>query len=183
MIALGALSDTHVPGAAPRIPSRVLEVFREQRVEAILHAGDVCERSVLEELQQVAPVLAVRGNRDLFGREVRRLPRRRIVTFGGVKIGVVHGHGGIRYLANRLAQLVGRSSGTPSDESLARGFSKDVSVIVYGHTHVPRNERVGGRLFFNPGSTVPPYHTGLGPTIGLIRIEGGVAATEILKLM
>src|SRR5215470_12582980 len=72
-------------------------------VDAILHAGDICVQRVLDALGELAPVYAVRGNRDL----ALRLPLDRELTFDGVRLGLTHGHGGFsRYLGEKLLATV-----------------------------------------------------------------------------
>ncbi len=71
---VGVISDTHVPAIARSLPAAVFEVFKG--VDLILHAGDVVELSVLDELRTIAPVEAVAGNMD--GSEVHlNLPLKR----------------------------------------------------------------------------------------------------------
>ncbi|MGA2682891.1 MAG: YfcE family phosphodiesterase [Candidatus Bathyarchaeia archaeon] len=60
--AIGLISDTHVPKRAAKVPQKVFEIF--QNVDFIIHAGDLVELSVIDELEQIAPVLAVHGNMD-----------------------------------------------------------------------------------------------------------------------
>ena len=59
---IGLISDTHIPHDAKAIPPQVKEVFRG--VDLILHAGDIYLSSVLDELEEIAPVLAARGDDD-----------------------------------------------------------------------------------------------------------------------
>lgn len=59
---IGVISDTHVPVRARALPGEVFRIFAG--VDLILHAGDLVTLDVLDELQAVAPVLAVRGNVD-----------------------------------------------------------------------------------------------------------------------
>ena len=59
---VGLISDTHVPKKARCIPKRVFEIF--ENVDYIIHAGDLVELAVVDELEQIAPVLAVHGNMD-----------------------------------------------------------------------------------------------------------------------
>ena len=88
-ITLGLIADTHMPDRVRNLHPRILPIFKEAQVTAILHAGDVCVPRVLHELKQLAPVFAVRGNRDLFGFD---LPLTRELEYGGVRIGLAHGH-------------------------------------------------------------------------------------------
>ena len=61
---IGLISDTHVPKRAFCIPKRVFDVFAN--VDFVIHAGDLVELAVIDELEQAAPVLAVHGNMDSF---------------------------------------------------------------------------------------------------------------------
>lgn len=81
---IGVISDTHSNWLS-QLPADIFHIFRD--VDLILHGGDVTERWVLDDLQRLAPVLAVRGNHDRH----LDLPYRRVVELGGVRIGLVHG--------------------------------------------------------------------------------------------
>jgi putative phosphoesterase len=59
---IGVISDTHIPYDAETIPPQVKELFKG--VDVILHAGDIYLSSVLDELEEIAPVLAARGDDD-----------------------------------------------------------------------------------------------------------------------
>jgi uncharacterized protein len=56
------LADTHAPRRRRRCPPPLAEHLRG--TDLILHAGDVCTASVLDELSGYAPVHVVRGNND-----------------------------------------------------------------------------------------------------------------------
>ena len=62
MMRIGLISDTHMPERWPRLPSCIFSLF--DGVDLILHAGDVGELWVLDELSLIAPVIAVHGNDD-----------------------------------------------------------------------------------------------------------------------
>src|SRR5437764_8732647 len=101
MVRLGVISDSHIPDRMRTLPPAMFEALAG--VDAILHAGDICVQRVLDALAQVAPVYAVRGNRDL----VLRLPLDRVLTFEGVRLGLTHGHGGLgRYVREKLLTQV-----------------------------------------------------------------------------
>jgi len=91
MITLGIIADTHVPDRVPQLNPRIFSIFREAGVQAILHAGDACSSDVLSQLGEIAPVHAVRGNRD--STRLAYLPRKLTLEFGGLTIGMMHGHG------------------------------------------------------------------------------------------
>ena len=59
---IGIISDTHIPMRTQSIPKKVFDVFKD--VDMILHCGDIEVRSVIEELEEIAPVIAVHGNCD-----------------------------------------------------------------------------------------------------------------------
>ncbi len=89
---IGLISDTHVPSRAKAIPASVYSAF--ENVDYIIHAGDLVDFSVLEELEQVAPVLAVCGNMD--NPQVREvLPSLNSLKIFDWKIGVTHEPGAL----------------------------------------------------------------------------------------
>ena len=94
-IVLGVVTDSHVPERMKSIPESAIQCFYQNDVTTILHAGDICNSRALTQLEKVAPVIAVRGNRDIWSSTGRSLPLSLVVEFGGVKIGLTHGHGGL----------------------------------------------------------------------------------------
>jgi hypothetical protein len=122
-----------LPRGSRRLPDRCLEVLGA--ADLILHAGDVSSAAAFEELQALGPPLvAVHGNAD--EPELRRLlPESRVVEVEQVRIGMLHAPGP---RAGREARLAARFPGTDG--------------VVYGHTHVPQIEPVGGVWILNPGS-------------------------------
>jgi len=104
-------------------------------VELILHAGDVRGDDILDELELIAPVRAVRGNTDPLGDP--RLPEYVDLEVGGVRIHISHGH----------------EVGAPTPEKLLARY--DADVIVYGHTHKALVVNVDGRWVVNPGAAGP----------------------------
>jgi putative phosphoesterase len=169
MTVVGVLADTHIPDRVPDLDARVFRTFREAGVTAILHAGDVSVPRVLDELEQIAPVHAVRGNRDIL--YLRRLPMQARLNFDGVVIGMAHGHGTFsRYMIDKLQRAIkGRYAGKYVRRILAT--FPDADVIVFGHLHVPCSFRIDGKLLFNPGSTCYPFPRSYPPTFGLLHLE------------
>ncbi|WP_233865704.1 metallophosphoesterase family protein [Paraburkholderia adhaesiva] len=100
--------------------------------EALVHAGDICDRSVLDALAAIAPLTAVRGNND-HGAWAEALPVQTTLEVGGVKIAIVH----------ELRDLPG--------DPVAGG----IAVVVSGHSHKPSVETHDGVLYVNPGSAGP----------------------------
>ncbi len=169
VLTIGVVADTHVPDRAVRLNHGLLPALRGHKVDHILHAGDICRPDVLEELGEVAPVTAVRGNRDwAFSGS---LPWARTVELAGVSIGLVHGHGSLTdYLWDKIQYLV---EGYRLERYLQviRKRAPQAQVIVFGHTHRPANVVVDGVLYFNPGSAnfSPPERHG-SPGFGILRI-------------
>ncbi len=167
---LGVIADTHVPDRAPRLHPKAVETFQQAGVTAILHAGDICVPAVLEELEHVAPVFAVRGNRDWL---LPDLPQALDLQAGDLEIGLTHGHGGwSRYLIDKLQYLLHGYHLERYVSSLQELFP-NAGIVVFGHTHRPVCEWVDGRLFFNPGSAGAanePARTQR--SVGLIHVDG-----------
>ncbi len=131
-IIIGVVSDTHIPARARKVPTPVLRTFAW--VELIIHAGDLTELGVLDELSRLAPVVAVAGNMDSW--EARqRLGDTRLLELEGFRIGVLHGHGEYGGIQARVLAAF-----------------PDAHCVVFGHTHAPYCERHGDVLLFNPGS-------------------------------
>jgi len=180
MITLGVLADTHIPDRAPALPLQVLQRFSEARVAAILHAGDVSVPRVLKQLEEIAPVFAVRGNRDIY--VLRQLPLQVRLNYEGLSIGLAHGHGTFSsYMIDKVhRQLNGRLIERYVQRLLLT--FPDMDVIVFGHLHVPCNFHLDGKLLFSPGSTSYPWPRKAPPTFGLLRLEGTGAQGEIIEL-
>lgn len=162
---VGVISDTHIPTRARHLPPALFEIFRG--VDLILHAGDVVEEQVLEELEALAPVEAVAGNMDPY-LLASRLGRKKILQLGKFRIGMTHGDVGDGYHREK----------TP--ERAFSLFSQDrVDCIVFGHTHRPYKAYMNGVLLFNPGS---PTDRRREPrcSVGLLTVdESGIEAEHV----
>jgi putative phosphoesterase len=157
---VGVLSDTHVPTAAPSLPPGVFDAFRG--VDLILHAGDIGDLSVLDQLRTLAPVEAVAGNVD--GLDVQAmLPRRRVLSLGNFVIGLTHG----KYRLDEQQEMIRKEFGS-------------VDLIVYGHSHRPFWGRVGDVLFLNPGSPTDNRHAPY-QSVALLTVDDMLVA-EIVRL-
>jgi len=161
---VGLISDTHIPAKAKTVPKKIFEVF--DGVSLILHAGDLTQLSVVDELKQLAPVVAVCGNMD--GYKVReKLPRINSVKVYKWKIGAIHDPG----IFMRMKKM----------KTIAK--ENDFSVLVFGHTHRPSLKREEGIIFVNPGSPtnpLPPFLTK--PTVALLRITKEKIEPEIIEI-
>ncbi|MCW5876961.1 MAG: metallophosphoesterase family protein, partial [Anaerolineales bacterium] len=180
-ITLGLVADTHVPDRRRRLHPGLLPALRAAKVSQILHAGDICLPAILAELGQVAPVLAVRGNRDWF--RSADLPLARHLPAGGLRIGLTHGHGGWRaYLGDKLRYLLMGPQSFDFFAQRAAAMLPEADVVVFGHNHEPMVQQVGGRLVVNPGSACCQVFPDRAPTFGLLHINGKQAEAEIVEL-
>jgi hypothetical protein len=149
---IGVISDTH-------------GLLRPEALDAlsgsdhIIHAGDIGKPEILDRLKQIAPVTAVRGNVDT-GSWARKIPITNVLGVDGVSIYVLH----------ILDQLDLKPE--------AAGFA----AVVYGHSHVPKQEMKNGVLYFNPGSA-GPRRFNLPVRVGKLIVEGSKLRGEIINLL
>lgn len=133
---VGVVADTHLPRFGDRLPAGLRRGLGEEAVELILHLGDFTGPEIPHLLEALAPLEAVAGNNDASDL-VQRFGRRKIVTVGGVRIGMIHGDG---------------TRGSTTSRSLGAFEKEAVDVICFGHSHQPLCERRGEIWLVNPGS-------------------------------
>ncbi len=158
---IGLISDTHIPDRARILPQNVIDAFSD--VDLILHAGDLTSPKVIEELEDIAPVVAVQGNMDR-ARGIN-LPVAQVIEAEDLKIGLVHGEVYPRADTQQLLYL-------------AREL--DVDILVSGHSHQPKIEQTEGKLLLNPGSPIVPRLADR--TVMLLEINNKEVDVEIVKI-
>ena len=151
---LGLISDTHVPDRLAALPPALFEALAG--VDLLLHAGDVGELSVLDELSRIAPVGAVHGNDDTAEAQ-RELPYQQVVAFGGTRLLLCHSHDPDR--AREMANRAGDELGRKLDRWAAFAAGPAAGVFVFGHIHIPLAHRHAGVLLVNPGAIASPNGT------------------------
>jgi putative phosphoesterase len=161
---VGVISDTHIPDRAKKIPERVFKVF--ENVDFIVHAGDLVQLSVIDDLERLAPVLVVWGNMD--GPEIRsKMPKLDSLKISGWKIGVTHDPGSL-FGMGKMREI-----------ARTNGFD----VLVYGHTHNSSIKWEQQVLFINPGSPTNPAPPFLAkPSVALLRITKETITPKILQI-
>ena len=108
--------------------------------DEIWHLGDVCAPAILQTIEGFGPlVTAVRGNCDSNFDWPLMVDLKR----NGIRFRLVH---------------------IPPDHA-----PNNVDVVLHGHTHVARDERVAGVRFLNPGCVTRP-NRGAPPSLGILEI-------------
>ena len=152
MAVIGVISDTH--GLLRREAITAL-----QGSDHIIHVGDIGHPAILDRLNEIAPVTAVRGNVDK-GSWAQKIPENNVLEVEGVSIYVLH--------------ILDELDLKPE----AAGFA----AVIYGHTHVSKREVKNGVLYFNPGSAGPKRFN-LPVSIGKLVVRKGRIEAEVLDLL
>ena len=148
---VGVISDTH-------------GLLRPEAVAAlrgsdyIIHAGDIGDPQILDKLAEIAPLTAVRGNVD-HEAWARKIPTTNVLQIGDISIYVLH-----------ILQ-----------ELDLKPEAAKFAAVVYGHSHVPKQESKNGVLYFNPGSAGPKRFK-LPVSVGRLTIKAGKIDANILAL-
>ncbi|MFL5761072.1 MAG: metallophosphoesterase family protein [Thermomicrobiales bacterium] len=160
-LTIGVIADTHVYShGARRLPDEIFDLFRRFSIGLMLHAGDVNIARVIDQLRALAPVIAVKGNND---DQVlaQALPLSVRFDVGKHRFVLLHGHLG-QTARSEAAKLAGSAD-----------------CVVYGHSHIPKIEQVGGTILFNPGSATDrrwQEHFG----VGLIHVSEEAIKPELV---
>jgi hypothetical protein len=148
---IGVISDTH-----GLLRPEAIEAMRG--VDHILHAGDVGDATILDQLGQLAPLTAIRGNVDHRG-PCAQLPEIELVELSGCSI----------YMLHDIHAL--------DLDPVAAG----IQVVMSGHSHQPLIEWRKSVLYFNPGSAGPRRFS-LSVSAGYLHIRQGHIEPELLTL-
>jgi putative phosphoesterase len=168
---LGIISDTHITsnskkGQVISLINQLKNVFKD--TDKIIHAGDVCEKFFLNELEDIAPITCVRGNVD----EIEDLENFTKFSASRYNIGVIH------ILPDDLEEFMKKY---------------ELHIIIFGHTHIPLIKGTKfNTLLVNPGSPTvpksPPQKPGFlkpvaRPSVITLKIdENDVMSTFIITL-
>ena len=148
---VGVIADTHgllVPAAINALKG----------VELIVHAGDVGNTEVLDDLKSIAPVFAVRGNMDMV-EGLRELPESEVIEVGDVLLYAIHD--------------IHKLDIVPSKA----GFD----AVIFGHLHYPFVSEQKGVLFLNPGSPVQPRRN-YPASLALLHVQGNSVKAQIVNI-
>ena len=153
---IGVIADTH-----GRFDPAIRRHFKG--VDYILHAGDIGDRSVIEQLEQIALVTAVFGNVD---DEQCGFPSDAVIELAGHRVAIRH----ILYEGGKLTK-----------EGRAFLEREQPDICVYGHTHQPKAEWFSKTLLFNPGSASSKRFS-LPRGIGLLTIQKEKVLPKLIRL-
>ena len=156
-IRIGIIADTH-----SLFDPAIRQHFKG--VDHILHAGDIGNQSVIEQLEQIAPVTAVSGNVD--DDEQNGFPSEAVIELAGLRIAIRH----ILYEGGKL---------TKDGRTFLELEGPDI--CVFGHTHQSKREWFGKTLLFNPGSAGSKRFS-LPRGIGFLTIRKKKVLSELIRL-
>ena len=159
MYRIGVISDTRIHSENEKLPEKVIEAF--ENVDLILHAGNIFKEHVLERLEEIAPVHAVRGALDKPEDFTRELPEKKILKIDDYRIGLFN-----EFPGNKVAMEHG------------------INILIHGNTCIPRiKESKEIRLILNPGTPFAKhslkYKNG---TIILLKMRGQMLFSYIIKV-
>jgi putative phosphoesterase len=149
---IGVISDTH-----NLLRPEAVEVL--VNTDLIVHAGDICNAKILEELKVLAPVVAVRGNNDQ-GSWAEDIPVYQSINVGGILIYVIHD---IKELNIYPAP-------------------PQTKIVIYGHSHKASTTKREDILYLNPGSAGPKRFS-LPVSVALLKINENDIDARIIPLM
>ncbi len=156
---IGVVSDTHV-SRIDQLPPKLVDALKE--VDLIVHLGDYTGKELLDGLRELGDFRGVFGNMDTSSVRAE-LPEKEVVDVNGKRLGLIHGWGAPWGIHKKI-----------------KDSFKGVDAVLYGHTHMAKNELVEGILFFNPGSATGKFPA-LRKTYGILAI-GDSLRGEIITI-
>ena len=153
---IGVISDTH-----GKLDEQVLELFAG--VSHIIHAGDIGNEELIWRLEEIAPVIAVRGNNDA---DTMCFPNERRAVIQGKTFYVRHQFATVEKMSGAQQRLIEQ---------------RMPDAVIFGHSHQAYAGHWRGTLLFNPGSAGPKRFS-LPRTIGLLNLEEDSITSRIVTL-
>jgi len=149
------VSDTHIEKKSDRLP----DIIRKEagKSDCCLHCGDFVINEVFETLSSLTKVYGVCGNMD--NDDIReKFPPKQIIKLEKIYLGLIHGRGNPGNLIYYIEQE----------------FSADmdkIDIFVFGHSHLPLNDKIHNKIYFNPGSATDRISSSQ-RTYGILEING-----------
>lgn len=154
---IGVISDTHITAKRGKLSEKVIKAFNG--VDLIIHAGDITQQKVIDELESLAPVIAVLGNNDKL-----ELNKNEVIEAENFKIGINHG----------------TRCSNDFDKLCRLAVELDVDVLITGHTHQPHCEIIDDVLFVNPGSSNRPIKSDA--SVATLNIDKGHESVDEIEI-
>jgi putative phosphoesterase len=153
---VGVISDTH-----SLLDEKVLELF--SGVHHIIHAGDIGREDIIWRLDEIAPVIAVRGNNDP---DTMCFPSERMALIEGRTFYVRHIFATVEKMTQAQQRVIERHM---------------PDAVIFGHSHKSYSGAWRGTLLFNPGSAGPKRFS-LPRSIGILEIHEDSITPKIISL-
>jgi uncharacterized protein len=150
-VVVGVISDTH-----GLLLSAAIKALHG--VDLIIHAGDIGNTGVMDELKSIAPVVAVRGNMDM-NIDFKDLPETEAIQVSDALLYIIHD-------INRLDVAPSKA---------------DFDAVIFGHLHYPSVAKHNGVLFLNPGSASQPRRKS-SSSLAFLHIRGSSIKTQIMDI-
>ncbi|MCK4912893.1 MAG: metallophosphoesterase [Candidatus Omnitrophica bacterium] len=165
MMRILVLSDTHIPVTASKLPNIIEKEAKS--CDCCIHAGDYIIYPVYEVLSQWTKIHGVYGNMDEDTIK-NNLPEEQIIQLEDINLALTHGGGHPKKIL----------------EHINKKFiceAQNIDIFVFGHSHMPFDEKIDGKIYFNPGS---PTDTMFAPyrSYGILEINGKEIKRSIIKI-
>ncbi|ORZ19900.1 vacuolar protein sorting-associated protein 29-like protein [Absidia repens] len=171
MVLVLVIGDLHIPHRAHDLPLKFKKLLVPGKIQQIICTGNICDKETLDYLKTIAgDITIVKGDFD----ENSKFPQAKLLTIGGIRVGVLHGHqvipwGDIESLDNTARQM-------------------EADLLLSGHTHQFEATEFNGRYFINPGSATGAYSSSpdnvdVVPSFVLMDIQGNSVVTYVYKLI
>jgi putative phosphoesterase len=157
MLRIGILSDTHLPGCTDLFRRQTELAFSDCTI--IIHAGDLVDQGILSAFGD-KEIHVVHGN--MCNATVKRhFPSQKMLNFEGFSLAICHGAGDRMNIEDRLLHMF-----------------PTADCIIYGHTHMAVQKKIGRVLFINPGSFQGTGRFGAAGSYAILVIDtSGLSAT------
>lgn len=157
---IAIVSDTHKYMDSIK---KVCEKIQDENPDIIIHLGDVMGDADAMEAILDREVRRVPGNCDYsYG-----VPRELLIYLGDTTLYAVHGH--LHGVKRSLSHLAGEA------------VRKGAKIALYGHTHIARENVIGGVHLFNPGSASLPKNNQK-RSIAFLEIQGKEISFKIVQI-
>lgn len=157
---IGIISDTHQLGLKYSLTASIKKAFLG--VDLIVHVGDIIYPSIIQELEKIAPIKAIKGNKREDKKNFKKLPKQITLSIGTKKLAIIHcPNSRLKKEIFHFLSLLGfqKFSDFLLINNLLFHFKNrdKVSCVIFGDTHRPFCKKVNNVLFLNPGAAYPNF--------------------------